>query len=169
MADLAPHSSTLAWRIPWMEEPGRLQSVGSLGVGHNWATSLSLFTFMHWRREWQSTPVYLPGESQGRGSLVGCRLWGCTESDTTEVTLAWHDVAWRGWFTILGIFFTEYRVLIWLFSFRTLIKFHCILTFIVFIVYPMYIPLSNIHFFVSLWLHSRFSLVLVLLRLLRWA
>ena len=42
---LAPHSSTLAWRIPWMEEPGGLQSVGSLGVGHNWATSLSLFTF----------------------------------------------------------------------------------------------------------------------------
>ena len=48
--------------------------------------SLSLFTFMHWRRKWQPTPVVLPGESQGRGSLVGCRLWGCTESDTTEVT-----------------------------------------------------------------------------------
>ena len=49
-------------------------------------TSLSLFTFLHWRRKWQSTPVFLPGESQGRGSLVGCRLWGCTESDMTEVT-----------------------------------------------------------------------------------
>ena len=49
-------------------------------------TSLSLFTFMHWRRKWQSTPVFLPGESQGRGSLVGYRLWGHTESDTTEVT-----------------------------------------------------------------------------------
>ena len=47
---------------------------------------LSLFTFMHWRRKWQSTPVFLPGESQGRGSLVGCHLWGHTESDTTEVT-----------------------------------------------------------------------------------
>jgi len=49
---------------------------------------LSLFTFMHWRRKWkwQSTPVFLPGESQGRGSLVGCRLWGRTESDTTEAT-----------------------------------------------------------------------------------
>ena len=44
------------------------------------------FTFMHWRRKWQPTPVFLPGESQGRGSLVGCRLWGRTESDTTEVT-----------------------------------------------------------------------------------
>ena len=44
------------------------------------------FTFMHWRRKWQATPVFLPGESHGRGSLVGCRLWGRTESDTTEAT-----------------------------------------------------------------------------------
>ena len=43
---------------------------------------------MHWRRKWQPTPVFLPGESQGRGSLVGCRLWGRTESDTTEATAA---------------------------------------------------------------------------------
>ena len=49
-------------------------------------TSLSLFTFMHWRRQWQPTPVSLPEESQGRRSLVGCSLWGRTESDTTEVT-----------------------------------------------------------------------------------
>ena len=83
---MAPHSSTPAWKIPWTEEPGRLQSMVSLRVGHNWATSLSLFTFMHWRRKWQPTPVFLPGESQGQGSLVGCRLWGCTESDTIEVT-----------------------------------------------------------------------------------
>ena len=83
---LAPHSSTLAWRIPWTEEPGRLQSMGSLRVRHDWATSLWLFTFMHWRRKWQPTLVFLPGESQGEGSLVGCRLWGHRESDTTEVT-----------------------------------------------------------------------------------
>ena len=83
---MAPHSSTLSWKIPWMEEPGRVQSMGSLRVGHDWATSLSLFTFMHWRRKWQPTPVFLPGESQGRGNLVGCRLWGRTESDTTEAT-----------------------------------------------------------------------------------
>ena len=83
---MAPHSSTLAWRIPWMEEPGGLQSMGSLGVGHDWATSLSLFTFMHWRRKWQPTPVFLPGDSQGPGSLVGCRLWSRTGSDTTEAT-----------------------------------------------------------------------------------
>ena len=78
---MASHSSTLAWKIPWTEEPGWLQPMGSLRVGHGWATSLSLFTFMHWRRKWQPTPVFLPGESQGWGSLVGC-----TESDMTEVT-----------------------------------------------------------------------------------
>ena len=49
-------------------------------------TRLSDFTFTQWRRKWQPTPVFLPGESQGRGSLVGCHLWGCTESDTTEAT-----------------------------------------------------------------------------------
>ena len=85
---MAPHSSTLAWKIPQTGEPGRLQSTGSLRVGHDWATSLSLFTFMHWRRKWQPTPVFLPGKSQKQGSLVGCRLWGCTELDTTEVTAA---------------------------------------------------------------------------------
>ena len=41
---------------------------------------------MHWRKKWQPTPVFLPGESQGWGSLVGCHLWGHTESDTTEAT-----------------------------------------------------------------------------------
>ena len=83
---MAPHSSTFAWKIPWTEEPGRLQSMGSRRVGHDWVTSLSLFTFMHWRRKWKPTPVFLPGESQGQGSLVGCRLWGRTELDTTEAT-----------------------------------------------------------------------------------
>ena len=78
---LAPHSSTLAWKIPWTEKSSRLQSMGLLRV-----VSLSLFPFMHWRRKWQPTPVFLPGESQGRGSLVGCRLWGRTELDTTEAT-----------------------------------------------------------------------------------
>ena len=130
---MATHCSILAWEIPWTEEPGRLQSMGSQRVRHDWTTSLSLFTFMHWRRKWQPTPVFLPGESQGQetwwaavygvaqsrtrlsnfpftfyfhalekevathssvlawripgmGSLVGCRLWGRTESDTTEAT-----------------------------------------------------------------------------------
>ena len=84
---MAPHSSTLAWKIPWTEEPGGLQSMGSHRVGHDWATSLSLFTFMHWRRQWQPTPVFLPGESQGRQSLVGCHLWG------RRVGHNWSDLA----------------------------------------------------------------------------
>ena len=81
---MAPHSSTRAWKIPWTEEPGGLQSMGSWRVRHDWATSLSLFTFMHWRRKWQPTLVFLPGKSQGRGSLVGCSPWGHEESDITE-------------------------------------------------------------------------------------
>ena len=84
--EMVTHSSVLAWRIPGTGEPGRLQAMESHRIGHDWVTSLSLFTFMHWRRKWQPTPVLLPGESQGRGSLVGCRLWGRTESDTTEAT-----------------------------------------------------------------------------------
>ena len=69
---------------------GRRSLVGCSPWGHKesdtTATSLSLFTFMHWRRKWQPTPVFLPGESQGWGNLVGCHLWGRTESDRTEAT-----------------------------------------------------------------------------------
>ena len=81
---MATLSRTLAWKIPRTEEPGRLQSMWSRRVGYDWATSLSLFTFMHWIRKWQPTPVFLPGGSQGWRSLVGCCLLGRTESDTTE-------------------------------------------------------------------------------------
>ena len=83
---MAPHSTTPAWKIPWVEEPGRLQSMGSLRVGHDWATSPSLSSFMHWRRKWHPIPVFLPGESHGWRSLVGYSPWGRTESDTTEAT-----------------------------------------------------------------------------------
>ena len=79
--EMAPHSSTLAWKIPWTEEPGGLQSMGSLRVGHKWATSLSLFPFMHWRRKWQPTLVFLPGECQGWGSLVAA-VYGVAQSWT---------------------------------------------------------------------------------------
>ena len=78
---MAPHSSTLAWKIPWVEEPGRLQSMGSLRVGHDWGTSLALFTVMHWRRKWQPTPVFLPGESQGRGAWWAA-IYGVAQSRT---------------------------------------------------------------------------------------
>ena len=73
---MAPHSSTLAYKIPWMEEPDGLQSMGLLRVGHDSVTSLSLFTFMQWRRKWQPTPVFLPGESQGRGEPGGLPSMG---------------------------------------------------------------------------------------------
>ena len=76
---MAPHSSTLAWKIPWMEEPGRLQSMRLLTVwAHDWATSLSLFTFMHWRRKWQPTPVFLPWRIPGMAAVDGVaqsRTW----------------------------------------------------------------------------------------------
>ena len=78
---MAPHSSTLAWKIPWTEGPGGLQSTGLLRVRHDWVTSLSLFTFMHWRRKWQPTPVFLPGESQGRGAWWAA-VYGVTQCRT---------------------------------------------------------------------------------------
>ena len=92
---MTPHSSTLAWQIPWTEEPGRLQSMGSLRVGHDWVTSLSLFTFIHWRRKWQPTPVFLPRESQGQvrhahmlsEPQVRCNLHG--QGYFTTVGAAW--------------------------------------------------------------------------------
>ena len=72
----------LRWPIWWM------WVLTSLDFDFHFSNhySLSLFTFMHWRRKWQPTPVFLPGESQGQGNLVGCLLWGRTESDTTDVT-----------------------------------------------------------------------------------
>ena len=79
--EMSTHASTLAWKIPWMEEPGRLQSMKSQRVRHDWATSVS-FTF--WRREWQPTPVFLPGEPHGQRDLVVYNLWGCKDLDTTE-------------------------------------------------------------------------------------
>ena len=82
---MAPHSSTLAWKIPWMEEPGRLQS---MGVAKS-RTRLSYFTFtVHFHtleKEMATDSSVLAWRIPGTGSLVGCRLWGRTESDTTEV------------------------------------------------------------------------------------
>ena len=122
---MALHSSTLAWKIPCAEEPGRLQSMGSLRVGHDWVTSLSLFTFMHWRRNWQPIPVFLPEESQqqpfwapvtsfeygvdNHSSLAmikwndGYRASGtwCVFCDICLVHFASYSLSWgqtRGWF-----------------------------------------------------------------------
>ena len=81
LKEMAPHSSTLAWKIPWTEEPGRLKTMGSWRVGQDWATSLSLFTFMHWRRKWKPTPVFLPGESQDGGAWWAA-VYGVAQSWT---------------------------------------------------------------------------------------
>ena len=84
---MAPHSSTLAWKIPWTEEPGRLQSMGSQRVWHDRGTSLSLFTFMHWRRKWQPTPVFLPGEPRDGGA------WWAAVYGLHRVGHDWSDLA----------------------------------------------------------------------------
>ena len=78
---MAPHSSTLAWKIPWTEEPGRLQSMGLLRVGHDSVTSLSLFTFMHWRRKWQPTPVFCL-ENPRNGKAWWAAVYGVAQSWT---------------------------------------------------------------------------------------
>ena len=82
-----PSPSPRQWHPTPVLLPGKSHGRRNLvRVRHDWMISLSLFTFMHWRRKWQPTPVFLTGESQGRRSQVGCRLWGGTELDTTDAT-----------------------------------------------------------------------------------
>ena len=116
----AIHSSTLAWKIPWMGEPDRLQSMGSQRVRHDWETSLS-FCNSFWRRKWQPTPVFLPGESHGQRDLVGCGPWGCKESDTTEQLTHTHFAyihakysleRWTDTHLIITITFMRYALLL---------------------------------------------------------
>ena len=78
---MATHSSTLAWKIPWTEEPGRLQSMGLLSIGHDWATSLSLFTFIHWRRKWQPLQCSCP-ENPRDGGAWWAAVYGVAQSRT---------------------------------------------------------------------------------------
>ena len=146
---MAPYSSTLAWKIPRTEEPGGLQSMGSRRVGHDWATSLSFFTFMYWRRKWRLTPVFLPGESQGRGSLVGCRLWGRIESGTTKVTAAAanrHGVSlWEKFLNIYSFLFIlldEYATFYLFFSWWT---FGC---------FPLFMANAALDAQVSVWIRG---------------
>ena len=96
---MAPHSSTLAWKIPWMEEPGRLLSLGSPRVRHDWATSLSLFTFLHWRRRWQPTPVFLPGESQEWGAWWAA-VYGVAQSQTQTEAMWQQQQQWHKMWSI---------------------------------------------------------------------
>ena len=84
---MATHSSTLAWKIPWMEEAGGLPSMGSHRVGHDWSdlAAAAAAAAPYWqRRQWQPTPVLLLEKSHGRRSLVSFSPWGLKESDTTE-------------------------------------------------------------------------------------
>ena len=90
---MATHSSTLAWRIQWTEEPGRLMSMGSQRVGQDRATSLSLLPCMPWRRKWQPTTVFLPGESQRWQSLVAA-IYGVAQSQTRLKQLSSGSIFW---------------------------------------------------------------------------
>ena len=89
---MAPHSSTFAWKIPWMEEPGGLQFMGSRRFGHDWATSLSLFTFMHWRRKWQPTPVFLSGESRSMLQSMGLHRLGHDWSNLAALIISFSNL-----------------------------------------------------------------------------
>ena len=109
---MAPHSSTLAWKIPWAEEPGRLQSMESQRVRHDWAPSLSFFTFMHWRRKWQPTPVFLPGESQRRQNL-GSAIYRVTQNQTR---LKWLSSSSSIGFGLLCFHFYSFLCIFWFLS-----------------------------------------------------
>ena len=120
--EMATHSSVLAWRIPRTGEPGGLQSMGSLTVRHDWATSLSLFTFTHWRKKWQPTPAFLPGESQGQGSLVGSmgshrgrHDWSDLAAAAACVVASECDGSWNGfYFFFLALWYNcKIRLLTW--------------------------------------------------------
>ena len=78
---MATHSSALAWKIPWMEEPGRLQSMGLLRVRYDWMTSLSLFTFMHWRRKWHLLQCSCLENPRDRGAWWAA-VYGVAQSQT---------------------------------------------------------------------------------------
>ena len=82
---MAPHSSPLAWKILWMEEPGGLQSMGSLKFGHNFTFTFT-FHFHAVEKEMATHSSVLAWRIQGRESLVGCHLWGHTELGTTKAT-----------------------------------------------------------------------------------
>ena len=91
---MAPHSSTLAWKIPGMEEPGRLQSMGSLRVRHDWATSLSFFTFMHWRKN--GIPLQCSClENPREGGTWWAAVYGVAQSRTQLKRLSSSSRVWE--------------------------------------------------------------------------
>ena len=100
---MAPHSSTLAWKIPWTEEPGGLQSMGSLRVRHDLATSLSLFTFMHWRRKWHPLQ-YSCLENPRDGGAWWAAVYGVAQSRTRLKRLSSSSRPGKchGWRSLVG-------------------------------------------------------------------
>ena len=100
---MAPRSNTFAWKIPWMEEPGGLQSMGSLRVRHGWATSLSLFTFMHWRRK--SSPLQCSClENPRDGGAWWAATYGVAQSRTRLKRLS-SSSSNRYWALTVGLMF----------------------------------------------------------------
>ena len=110
---MAPHSSTLAWKISWTEEPGGLQSIGSLRVGHDWATSL--FTFMHWRRQWQPTLSILAWRIPGTEEPSGLPFMGLH-----RVGHDWSDLAAAAAAAAAACFFSNMDFLYFFFFFAQL-------------------------------------------------
>ena len=95
------HSSTLAWKIPWTEKPGGLQSMGSQRVIHDWATSLSLFTFMHWRGN--GNPLQCSClESPRDGGAWWAAVYGVAQSQTWLKWLSSSSSSWEVVLTQLG-------------------------------------------------------------------
>ena len=83
-----------------MEETGRLQSMGLRRVGYDWVTSLSLFTFMHWRRKWKPIPIFLPGKFHGQRSLVGYSPQGCKRVRDNSATKQQQQSELQSWPTL---------------------------------------------------------------------
>ena len=103
---MATQSSTLAWKIPWIEEPGRLQSMGSLRVGHDWATSLSLFTFTHWRRN--GNPLQCSClENPRDGGAWWAAVYGIAQSWTRLKLLSIWYLLFSLWLISLGMILSE--------------------------------------------------------------
>ena len=91
---MAPHSSTLTWKIPWTEEPGRLQFMGPQRVGHNWVTSLSLFTFTHWRRK--GNPLHCSClENPRGGGAWWAAVYGVAQSQTRLKRLSSSSIGFK--------------------------------------------------------------------------
>ena len=80
------HPGLISFSMDWLDLLSVQGTLKSLLQHHSSKASILLCSGFFWRRKWQPTPVFLPGESQGWGNLVGCHLWGCTQSDTTEAT-----------------------------------------------------------------------------------